>query len=93
MPLERGAKYEDPLDAILKKEKVGEVAGGGTQMSDQDKDGKRTIEWIGIDVDLTDFKRGLPILKSGLIKLGVPEGTILEYTRDGKDHSEKVKER
>jgi hypothetical protein len=56
-PLDRGAKYEDPLDAVLKKERVGEVSGGGTQLSAPDADGKKSIEWVGVDVDLTDFDK------------------------------------
>ena len=60
-------------------------------MSAPDKDGKRSIDYVGLDVDLADFDRGLPILKSELIQLGVPEGTVLEYTRDGFKHSDPVK--
>ena len=83
-PLDRGTKYEDPLDAALKKEGVGEVTGEGTQLSAPDADGKKTIEWVGVDVDLSDFERGMPILKRELLRLGAPAGTVLEYTRDGK---------
>jgi hypothetical protein len=90
MPIERGTKYEDPLDAALKAEKVGEVSGGGSQLTKADENGKRDIAWVGIDVDLTDFERGLPILKTQLIRLGVPKGTLLEYTRAGVKHSDQV---
>jgi len=55
MPIDRGTKYEEPLDVFLKAEKVGEVSGGGTMQSKPDKDGNRTIEYVGIDVDLSDF--------------------------------------
>jgi hypothetical protein len=40
-PLERAAKYEDPLNAALTRLGVGEVSGGGSQLSEPDKDGKR----------------------------------------------------
>jgi hypothetical protein len=90
MPIDRGTKYEDPLDAALKAQNVGEVSGGGSQLGKADENGKRNIEWVGIDVDLTDFDRGFPILKSQLIRLGVPKGTVLEYTRAGIKHSEPV---
>src|SRR3954464_14638249 len=59
-PLERADKYEDPLDRVLKKERVGEVTGGGSSLSHPDADGKRTIEWVGIDVDLSEFDSGMP---------------------------------
>src|SRR5258706_13243618 len=83
-PLDRGAKYEDPLDAALKKEAVGEVNGGGTELSAPAADGKKSIEWVGVDVDLSDFERGMPILKRELLRLGAPAGTILEYSRNGQ---------
>ncbi len=89
-PLDRGAKYEDPLDAALKKHAVGEVSGGGSLLSAPDKNGKRSIEWVGIDVDLTNFEKGLPILKRELRRLGAPHNTVLEYTRDGKKIEEKL---
>jgi hypothetical protein len=90
MPIDRGAKYEDPLDAVLKAEKVGEISGGGTMLA-PDKDGRKTIEYVVVDVDLSDFQKGMPILKWELIKLGVPKGTVLEYTRDNVKHSDPVK--
>ena len=83
-PSERGAKYEDPLDAALKQAAVGEVTGGGSQLSAPDKEGKRSVEWIGIDVDLTDFDKGLPVLRRELLRLGAPGSTVLEYTRNGE---------
>jgi hypothetical protein len=90
-PLDRGAKYEDPLDAALKKEAVGEVNGGDMQLSAPDADGKKSIEWIEVDVDLSNFERGMPILKRELLRLGAPPGTILEYTRDGQEQEERLR--
>ena len=90
-PLDRGTKYEDPLDAALKKERVGEVSGGGTQLSAPGADGKQSIEWVGVDVDLSDFDQGMPILKRELLRLGAPAATVLEYTRDGKKVEEKLR--
>ena len=88
MPIERGDKYEDPLDEALKQASIGEVTGGGSSFSHPDENGKRTIEWVGIDVNLLDFDKGLPILRSELLKLGAPKTTILEYTRNGQDREE-----
>lgn len=33
MLLDRGEKYEDPLDVYLKKNNIGEVTGGGSSLS------------------------------------------------------------
>jgi hypothetical protein len=73
-PMERGAKYEDPLDRDLEAQGLGMVTGGGTQMS---KDGR--IEWIGIDIDLTDLDRGIEFCRRRLRELGAPPGSVLEY--------------
>jgi len=89
--LDRGARYEDPLDAALKKEAVGEVNGGDTRLSAPNPDGKKSIEWVGVDVDLSDFERGMPILKRELLRLGAPAGTILEYSRNGRKMDERLR--
>ncbi|WP_052184942.1 hypothetical protein [Methylotenera sp. N17] len=74
MPIERGEKFEDPLNEALQAKHLGEVMGGGSMLN---KDG--SIEFVGIDVDLTNLNDGIPFLKSKLIELGVPEGTTIEY--------------
>ena len=88
MPIDRGEKYEDPLDASLKKAGFGEVTGGGSQLSEPDKDGSRHIEWVGIDVDLTDLTNGLPLIKSELKRLGAPADTTIEYEINGQKNSQ-----
>lgn len=79
MPLERASKYEDPLNAALKEAKLGEVTGGGT-MTNKD----RKIEWVGVDMELTDLERGIPFVKNKLRQLGAPKGSKLEYEANGK---------
>ncbi len=81
-PLERGRKYEDPLSAALERDNVGEITGGGSQLGELQPDGTRTIEWVGIDVELTDATRGLATLRAELKRLGAPPGTVMEYTRN-----------
>ncbi len=78
-PLERARKYEDPLGAALKKLSLGEVTGGGSLLSREKK-----IEWVGVDVELTNLDAGVPFLRSKLIELGAPKGSTLEYNVDGK---------
>jgi hypothetical protein len=73
-PMERGDKYEDPLDCDLEAQGLGMVTGGGTQMG---KDGG--IEWIGLDLDLTDLDRGIEFTRRRLRELGAPPGSVLEY--------------
>lgn len=85
MPVERGSKYEDPLDKALKQAKLGEVTGGGTSLTKE-----KTIDWVGLDVELTDVMRGIPFLKKKLIELGAPRGSILEYQFGGQKVQESV---
>ncbi len=92
MPIERSEKYEDPLDSSLKQAGIGKVTGGGSQLGDPDRDGKREIEWVGIDVDLTDLAIGLPLLKAELKRLGAPVETTMEYELDGEQKSERLQD-
>jgi hypothetical protein len=78
-PLDRGTKYEDPLDAALKAAKLGEVTGGGSSLSKEKK-----IEWVGVDIELTDVIKGVPFLRRKLFELGAPKGSTLEYELNGK---------
>ena len=83
-PLERGAKYEDPLHAELRRRGVGEVSGGGTGLGPASEDGRREIQSVDIDVELIDAERGLPTLRAALKELDAPPGTGLSYERDGR---------
>lgn len=78
-PIARGSKYEDPLDAALNAAKLGEVTGGGSALSIDKK-----IEWVSVDVELTDVIKGVPFLRRKLIELGAPKGSMLEYEFNGK---------
>lgn len=79
LPIERGSKYEDPLDAALRAAGLGEVTGGGTMMN-QDK----SIAWVGVDVTLYDLEKGLPLLLQKLREAGAPPGSTVEYTTHGR---------
>ena len=89
-PLDRAAKYEDPLQLALERAKLGEVTGGGSQMTAPKPGGSRDIEWVGIDVELASLDQGLGFLKQELIRLGAPKGTVLEYERAGKQVEDPV---
>lgn len=80
MPLERAEKYEEPLNDFLIANALGEVSGGGSMVSKPKDDGKRHIEWIGVDVDIYDPDKALPLVIEELKKLGVPKGTVIEQT-------------
>ena len=76
---DRGTKYDDPLGAALKDGNLGEVVGGGNSVN---KAGK--VEWAGIDLEVTDVQKSLPVIKQKLIDLGAPKGSTIEYHSGGK---------
>lgn len=75
-PIDRGDRYEDPLDAALDLRQVGAVTGGGSQLTE---DG--AIEFAEIEIELTDFDDGLTVAIEALEAAGAPEGS--EIHRDG----------
>ena len=72
-PIERGERFEDPLQAALEKEKLGEVTGGGSQMGEG-----KTVEFCGLDVEVTDRDRGLRLIREVMRRLNAPPGTVIE---------------
>jgi hypothetical protein len=91
-PLERGHRFEDPIQVALDAGELGEITGGGSQLSDVDAEGRRRIEFCGIDVDLYEVERGLALLRRELIRLDAPRGTVLEYRLEGRDYPQPVHE-
>jgi hypothetical protein len=82
-PEDRWEKFAHPLQQALEKDDLGEVTGGGTQFSEPDENGEDFVEFCGIDVDVYDAAKGLPLLRRELIRLQAPPGTMLLYELDG----------
>src|SRR4029077_1172628 len=89
-PEDRWEKFADPLQQALEKDDLGDVTGGGTQFSEPDENGEDFVEFCGIDVDLYDAVKGLPLLRRELVRLQVPRGTALLYELDGQEREESV---
>jgi len=81
-PLERGTRFEDPLQKLLAASGLGSVTGGGSQMDDPYPDGRPRVEFCGIDLNAADRDRALAFLRNELPKLDAPAGTELHYTVD-----------
>jgi len=73
LPLERGKKYEDPINDMLTKAKLGEVSGGGTMLTKEQE-----IEYVGVDIDTPEPEKTIPLLISKLKEIGAPPGTVIE---------------
>jgi hypothetical protein len=72
MPVDRGARYEDPLHDALALAGLGEVLGGGTMQLESGE-----IEYIDVEVSLSDATRGIPFVIERLQALGAPKGSKL----------------
>jgi hypothetical protein len=73
-PIERGERFEDPLQAALEVQDLGEVTGGGSQLAGRGKE----IEFCGLDVEVTDRDRGLQVIRKVMQRLGAPPDTVIE---------------
>src|SRR5262245_21975866 len=78
-PIDRGERYEDPLDELLQSLGIGAVTGGGTELSKQGG-----IQFGDIDIELTDLGQGLAATAQLLTELGAAAGSYLQYKVDGQ---------
>src|SRR5436190_1912092 len=76
MPIQRGERFETPLEQALEENGYGEVGGGGTMQASEGGE----ILYCGIDVDLFDLERGVPFVCDFLARRGAPRGSKLTYT-------------
>ncbi|MGD9682892.1 MAG: hypothetical protein AB7W16_17010 [Candidatus Obscuribacterales bacterium] len=79
-PVDRGERYADPLSDILEEKGLGEVTGGGSQLS---LDGR--IEGVDLDIKLADLDEALSLTRKTLRELGIPAGSHLTYRTSGED--------
>lgn len=77
MPMDRGERYEDPLDEALGAQGLGSVDGGGTMQLETGE-----IEFVDVEIGLTDADRGVPLLIATLEKAGAPKGSVLLVSED-----------
>jgi hypothetical protein len=73
LPLDRGERYEDPLDEALGE--LGNIVGGGSQLSDE-----CGIEFVDIEIELANLDDALQIVKTTLERQGAPRGSQLRIT-------------
>jgi hypothetical protein len=82
-PLERGDRFEDPLDVALRESALGSVTGGGSQLGEDD-----TIEYCGIDVVTVDRARGIELVRRVMRECQCPDGSVIEeYLPEYREHS------
>ena len=80
-PMDRGELYEDPLDAVLKKHRVGTVTGGGTQVGTDNE-----IEFCDVEIEVFEPAADATMLiTTTLEELGAPKGSKLVLEAQGEE--------
>lgn len=79
LPVARGSKYEDPLDAALRKAGLGSINGGGSLL-----DAHGQVESADVEIALSDLDGALQFARTTLLELGAPGGSLLLFLRDGR---------
>jgi len=72
-PMDRGDLYEDPLHAALEEQGLGEVTGGGTQLSEEGE-----IDFCEVEIQLSAAdEAALAVVAKTLEAFGAPKGSKL----------------
>ena len=69
-PLDRGSRYEDPLQAAFDAGGLGTISGGGSHLSESGE-----IDFAEIEVDATDGSRAITTAIETLEAAGAPQGS------------------
>ena len=78
-PIDRGARYEDPLQAALDGEHAGQVTGGGSQLNEHGG-----IDYVDVEIEVANLDGALGIISDALEKAGAPQGSELVHGEDGR---------
>ena len=71
-PLDRGTRYEDPLDTALRARGLGEVTGGGSQLTEGGE-----IEFADVEMSVNNVDDAVPVIVSSLEGSGAPTAAEL----------------
>ena len=83
-PVERDRLLGDPLHEALVAAHLGEVTGGGSQLGEEDAEGNQAIEYVVVDLELSDVEPALALVRTELERLHAPSGTELCYSVSGE---------
>ena len=78
-PIDRGDRYEDPLDAVLAHANIGRVTGGGSQLNEHGG-----IQYADIEIELANLDGALSVVVDALEKAGAPQGSELIDMSDSR---------
>jgi hypothetical protein len=78
-PIDRGNRYEDPLQAVLETATLGRVTGGGTQLNEAGG-----VEYADIEIELADLDGAVLAVAGALEEAGAPQGSELIDASDAR---------
>ena len=78
-PIDRGDRYEDPLQDVLDSKKAGRVTGGGSQLNEIGG-----IAYADLELELANLDAALSLVAHALEKAGAPQGSELIHAPDGR---------
>jgi hypothetical protein len=76
-PIDRGERYEDPLEEALSAHGYGETDGGGTMLSKE-----REVVYIDVHMFLSSPDTSIPFVTKFLEDRGAPKGSKLKIFQD-----------
>lgn len=79
-PLDRGQRYEDPLNGALANGELGILTGGGTHLTPESE-----IGYVDLEIALANLNGALDVVKQTLESQGAPVGSHLVFRRNGFD--------
>lgn len=71
-PIDRGDRYEDPLQAVLESAGIGRVTGGGSQLNELGG-----IAFADVEIELANLGDALRVVVEALENAGAPQGSEL----------------
>jgi hypothetical protein len=75
--------FHDGLESSLAAQNVGSVLGWGASLSRMDANEPARLAFHRVDLEITDFKPALTLLRRTLETLDAPVETEIHYTVDG----------
>ena len=78
-PIDRGVRYEDPLQEALESKNLGRVTGGGSQLNE-----RGAIEYGDVEIELADLDGAVSLVVEALERAGAPEGSELIALSDSR---------
>jgi len=78
-PIDRGDRYEDPLQAVLEQAKIGRVTGGGSQLNELGG-----IAYADVEIELANVDEALRVVAEALENAGAPQGSELMNAADAR---------